>query len=86
MRFGKALELLETGNSVYRNGWNGKGMFLYLVPANSYPAQTDIAKEEFGDFVPYGAYIAIKTVQGTVEAGWRPTTMDMLADDWQMLN
>ena len=86
MKFGQALELLESGHSVFRTGWNGKGMFLYLVPANRYPAQTDIAKKEFGDMVQYGAYIAIKTVQGTVEAGWRPTTMDMLADDWQQLD
>lgn len=86
MKFGQALECLEAGNKVHRTGWNGKGMFLYLVPANSYPAQTDVARKEFGDMVPYGAYIAIKTVQGTVEAGWRPTTMDMLADDWQQLD
>ncbi len=86
MHFGNALEHMKAGDRIHRNGWNGKGMFLYLVPANSYPAQTDIAKEEFGDFVPYGAYIAIKTVQGTVEAGWRPTTMDMLANDWELLD
>ena len=86
MKFAQALEQLESGHSVFRTGWNGKSMFLYLVPANCYPAQTDIAKKEFGDMVPYGAYIAIKTVQGTVEAGWRPTTMDMLANDWQQLD
>ena len=86
MKFGEALQLLEYGHSVFRTGWNGKGMFLYLVPEDSYAAQTAIARKEFGDFVPYGAYIAIKTVQGTVEPGWRPTTMDMLADDWQQLD
>ena len=85
MKFSGALNHLEHGEKVSRTGWNGKGMFLYLIPANSYQAQTDIAKAEFGDSVPYGAYIAIKTVQGTVEAGWRPTTMDMLADDWQKI-
>ena len=86
MKFGEALSKLEHGEKVSRIGWNGKGMFLYMVPANNYPAQTEIAETEFGDSVPYGAYIAIKTVQGTVEAGWRPTTMDMLADDWQQLD
>lgn len=86
LNFGDAIAALKRGKKVARPGWNGKGMYLYFVPANSYPAQTDIAKAEFGDMVPYGAYIAIKTVQGTVEAGWKPSSMDMLAEDWEILD
>jgi len=44
MNFGHALEMLKRNEAVARRGWNGKGMFLYLVPANAYPAQTGIAK------------------------------------------
>ncbi len=86
VRFGKALDALLEGKRVRRSGWNGQGMFLYYVPANSYPAQTDAAKNCFGDEVPYGAYIAIKTQQGSVEAGWRPTNPDMFSDDWEILD
>lgn len=88
LTFGDAIRLLKNGEKLTRPGWNGKGMFLYYVPANSYPAQTDVAKKEFGEngLVPYGAYFAFKSAQGTIEAGWKPSTMDMLAEDWQVIN
>ena len=82
--FGKVLEFLKAGYKLSRAGWNGKGMYIYYVPANSYPAQTDIAKTEFGDLVPYGEYIAFKSVQNTIECGWRPTTLDMFSSDWEV--
>jgi len=83
--FGAALEALKDGLKVTRPGWNGKGMYLYYVPANSYKAVTEIAKKEFGDTVPYGAYLAFKSAQGTIEAGWKPSTTDMLAEDWTII-
>jgi hypothetical protein len=59
-------------------------MFIYYVPAASYPAQTEIAKKEFGETVPYGAYIAMKTAQGNV-VPWLASQTDVLADDWQVV-
>lgn len=79
--FGAAIKFLKEGKKVSRTGWNGKGMYLYYVPANYYPAVTDIAKEEFGDMVPYGAYIAMKTTQGNV-VPWLASQTDVLAEDW----
>ena len=83
MNFGKALELLKSGMKVARIGWNGIGMFAYLVPAASYLAQTRVAKEHFGDgaMVPYRAYLALKTAQGDI-ATWAPSCSDVLAEDW----
>jgi len=81
MNFGLALEALKQGKSVERSGWNGRGMFLYLVPADTYPTRTDMAKEAFGDTVDYGAYIAMKTAQGNV-VPWLASQTDVLADDW----
>ena len=66
MNFSIILDKLKEGKKVARAGWNGKGMYLYHVPAQSYPAVTEVAKKEFGDMVPYGAYIAMKTAQGNV--------------------
>lgn len=85
MNFGKAIEDLKNGYAVSRHGWNGKGMFVYLVPANSYPAQTDVAKAHYGDgaLVPYNAYLAIKNVDGTVST-WVPSVNDVLAEDWMV--
>ena len=58
-RFSKALTLLHSNQRLQRKGWNGKGMYIYLVPENSYDAQTKVAKKEFGDKVPCGAFRSI---------------------------
>lgn len=83
MNFGQALEILKQGKKVMRLGWNGKGMFVYLVPAQEYKAVTEVAKEEFGPMVKYNAYFAIKNVNGTVST-WVPSVNDCLAEDWQV--
>lgn len=84
--FSTALSMLKGGGCVQRAGWNGKGMFLYLVPANSYPAQTGAAKAYWGEdaLVPYGAYIAMKTAQENV-VPWLASQTDILATDWQIV-
>lgn len=86
MLFGHAIEMLKLGRKVARAGWNGKGMFLYLVGADSYPAKTAIAKAHFGEdaLVPYRAYIAMKTVDNDV-VPWLASQTDVLADDWQIV-
>ena len=82
--FGMALGWLKRGMKVSREGWNGKGMFLYYVPANSYPAQTDAARSVFGDMVPYRAYIAMKTADGAV-VPWVASQSDILEYDWMVV-
>ena len=85
MNFGEALEALKLGSRICRDGWNGKGMFVYLVPANAYPVSTEAAKSYFkGELVPYNAYMAIKNTNETVST-WVPSVNDVLAEDWQIL-
>lgn len=85
MNFGQAIESVKKGNKIARKGWNGKGMFVYFVPAASYPPATDIMKESFGgENVPYRAYLALKTAQNDV-ATWNPSTSDVLAEDWMVV-
>lgn len=84
--FQGALAALKDGHRVARNGWNGKGMFAYMVPPASYPVQTGAAKAHFGEgsLVPYNAYFALKGVDETVNT-WVPSVSDLLAEDWQVL-
>lgn len=84
MDFGDAIRALKSGKRVAREGWNGKGMFAYLVPAASYPAQTEAARSQFGDMVPYRAYLALKTAQNDV-ATWAPSGSDVIAEDWTIV-
>lgn len=84
--FGGALAAIKDGKRVARSGWNGKGLFVYLVPANSYPAQTGAAKAFFGEdgIVPYNAYMALKNTDNTVST-WAPSGSDALAEDWYIV-
>lgn len=87
LSFSQALEALKSGQRVARHGWNGKGMFVYMVPANSYTAQTPVAKAFFGEdaMVPYNAYMALKGVDGRVST-WVPSSSDCFADDWEIVD
>jgi hypothetical protein len=87
LNFGQAIEAAKAGKRVARTGWNGSGMFAYIVPAASYPAQTGAAKAHFGEnaLVPYRAYWALKTAQEDI-ATWTPSGSDSLAEDWVILD
>lgn len=85
--FGSAIYLLKTGKKVMRAGWNGKGMYVYYVPAASYPVERNnkstMAGEFENDMVPYREYLALKTAQNDVST-WAPSVSDALAEDWQL--
>lgn len=86
MNFGEAIEALKSGKKVCRKGWNGKGMFLYLVSAGSYPVKMDAAKsiaDENGN-VSYGPYVALKAANGIVYP-WNASQADMLSNDWEVI-
>lgn len=88
MNFGSALEGLKRGHKLARNGWNGKGMFIYYVPENKYPASGNTLGTMTGvfpdDMVPYGAYLAMKTAQNNV-VPWLASQTDILAEDWEIV-
>ena len=88
MAFGSAITAMKDGHHVARSGWNGKGMFLYYVPENKYPASRNEHGTMVGvfedDMVPYREYIALKTVDNQV-VPWAPSISDALAEDWQIV-
>lgn len=86
MDFGDALLALKEGKRLAREGWNGRGLFVYLVPPASYAVQTGAAMAHFGSgaMIPYNAYFAIKNVDDTVST-WVPSVNDCLAEDWHTL-
>lgn len=89
LTFGQAIEAIKDGKKIARNGWNGKGMFVYLVPEAKYPAERNPlgTMQEHADengLVNYNAYMAIKNVNDTVST-WVPSVNDCLAEDWFVL-
>jgi uncharacterized protein DUF2829 len=83
MNFGDALDVLKRGGRVQRYGWNGKGMFLFLVPGSTFnvsrPPLLGIYPE--GTEVQYHAHIDMKTAQGYV-VPWFASQVDLLEEDW----
>lgn len=87
MNFGIALALLKVGKRVSRDGWNGKGMFIYMVGEGRYPPSTPagelIASTQSDGLVPYKPYLAIRCVDGEV-VPWLASQTDILASDWSL--
>lgn len=86
MNFGQAIEHLKNGHKVARSGWNGKDMFLFLVPGSTFKVNRAplLGIYEEGTEVEYHAHIDMKTAQGYV-VPWLASQSDMLSDDWVLV-
>lgn len=86
MDFGHALECIKRGGRVARVGWNGKGMFLFLVPGSTFkvnrPPLMGIYPE--GTEINYHAHIDMRTADGQI-VPWLCSQTDMLAEDWVLV-
>jgi len=83
LNFGQALDLLKQGKKVARQGWNGKGMFVFLVQGSTFkvnrPPLLGIYPE--GTEINYHAHIDMKTADGQI-VPWLASQTDVLAEDW----
>ena len=93
--FGEALEALKQGKRIARSGWNGKNMFLFLLPASDGiptsaihdPALREVIESEVGGdtFDALGS-IRMFTADKKILTGWLASQSDMLSEDWEVLN
>lgn len=85
MDFGIALECLKNGKTVRRKGWNGKGMFLYLVPGSTFAVNRAPLMGIFpeGTVIDYQPHIDLRTADGKC-AVWTASQTDILAGDWEL--
>lgn len=83
---GWAVKQLWIGQKVRRVGWNGKGMFLYLVPGSIFevnrPPLLGIYPE--GHKIAYNSHVDIRTVDGGI-VPWLCSQTDLLANDWEVV-
>jgi len=86
MDFSGALLALKRGARVARSGWNGKGMFLYLVPGSEFHVsrQPLLGIYPRGTLIKYHAHVDMKTADGQC-VPWLCSQTDMLAEDWVVL-
>ena len=91
MDFGMAIRALKQGFKVTRSGWNGKGMWLVLVPGtpefNTFPnTPYHNAGIERCEILPH---IDMWTVNSegrrAMLPGWQASQSDMLAEDWMIV-
>ena len=86
MNFGDALQALKEGKKVCREGWNGKGMFLFLVPGSNFkvnrPPLLGIYTE--GTEINYCPHIDMKTADDKI-VPWLASQTDILAEDWSSI-
>lgn len=94
--FGWALWQLKDGRKVRRAGWNGKGMWIVLMPALSLPPfnsqepgakVNDRTAKYIGAYTPLDSqpYIAMWTASGQWQPGWLASQADMLSEDWEIV-
>lgn len=83
MNFGDAIEALKTGKLVAREGWNGKGMFLFLVPGSTFAVSRAPLLGIFteGTQINYRPHIDMRTADGEI-VPWLASQSDVLCEDW----
>jgi hypothetical protein len=98
LNFGQAIELLKDGKLLTRSGWNGKGMFLFII----HPPVMETEDMQSNKLLPSGRYIidfakkygiqkfdclptfCMKTADNKILIGWLASQSDMQATDWQI--
>lgn len=84
--FGWALMQLRDGKAVRRPGWNGRGMYLFLVAGEDWEIDPMSASGSAGGFVETterAPFIAMKTADDKL-VPWLASQTDMLAEDWEL--
>lgn len=82
LSFGTAILMLEDGQRVCRAGWNGKGMWLKLIPRDDWTVSVNHGADVAG--LVGLPWIGMKTADGCF-VPWLASQTDILAKDWMLL-
>lgn len=97
MGFDFAMLALKNGKKLQREGWNGKGQFvvvmppLYLPPYNTQGTDrkvNDRTAKWIGGDAPLDCqpYMALYNAQKQWQPGWLPSQGDLFAYDWKVVD
>lgn len=83
MNFGLAIEAMRKKQKVARQGWNGKGMFLFLVPGSTFNVSRTplLGIYPEGTEITYCPHVDMRTADGKI-VPWLASQTDLLAEDW----
>lgn len=85
MKFSEALEHAKQGSKIVREGWNGKGMFVFLVNGDSIKVAIH---EAYGDPTKDGYDVRNFLMMFTAQKDlvpWVASQTDILSEDWCVL-
>jgi triacylglycerol esterase/lipase EstA (alpha/beta hydrolase family) len=78
MGFGEALDALKQDERLARDGWNGRGMWVAMVPSQAWSVDDD-------NRVLGRAFLCLKTADGAY-VPWTASQTDLLAEDWRVVD
>tara|TARA_R110001632_G_scaffold209034_1_gene333497 strand:- start:357 stop:617 length:261 start_codon:yes stop_codon:yes gene_type:complete len=86
MNIGEAVEALKCGLKVARQGWNGNGMFLFLVEGSTFAVNRKplLGIYPEGIKIDYRPHVDMKTADGDI-VPWVCSQSDLLAEDWVLV-
>ncbi len=82
--FAAVIRGVKAGKRFARAGWNGKNMFVFLVPGSTFKVNREPLLSILGEGteVNYHGHIDMRTANGQI-VPWLASQTDMLAEDWQ---
>lgn len=95
LNFGQAIEAAKEGKMIAREGWNGKGMFVFKqIPADigldiipkmqSVPDSVKAKMVRDGVTLKYTNQMALVQPDGRVDS-WVASSSDTFAEDWMIV-
>lgn len=96
LTFGQAVTALNDGRRVSREGWNGKGLFIFKqvpseIDAEVVPKMQSLPQSVKDEFIKRGGNIRYKNQLAMVYPdntiyGWVASPSDVLENDWCILD
>lgn len=97
LNFGQAIQALEKGYKVAREGWNGKSMYLFMQVGNTvtkdfiphFKSLPESVKEELLSLdkdIVFNPSITMFTAAQEMQPCWLASQTDILAKDWTVLS
>lgn len=92
MTFGMAIAALKSGQRVARAGWNGKGMWLVMVPGTPGAQLVEgsvyhrATRQSSCEILPHiDMWTTDASGRRAMLPGWLASQTDMLAEDWRIV-
>ncbi len=84
---GWAVKQMYDGAKMARAGWNGKGMFIFLVPGSQFKVSRHplLGIYPEGTEIDYRPHVDMRTADGQI-VPWVCSQSDLLATDWEQVS